>query len=159
MIDLDNGSSAGVSARLAAGHDAIDDAQALAGRFVQDAGLAPRAEAVLSLVLEELITNVITHGGAAGEDALLVELRMEGEVIALTFEDNGVAFDPRDERPPDPRDTDYADALPGGLGWPLVLNHFSIADYWRMGGRMGGRTGGRTDGCNRLVLHSMERWS
>ena len=148
-----DGSSVEVQGSFAAGHDvtgalvAVDESRALVGEFVLSASLDSRAEAMLCLVLEELITNALRHGGAEGPRAVTVNLRAVDGFVDLEFDDAGSPFDPRVDRPPDPREGQYAESGPGGLGWPLVLHYFEIVDYRRVEER------------NTVVLRSRPLWN
>ena len=90
---------------------------------------APKVFAI-NLELDELITNIVTHGSfEAGIDPRIdIHLRVESDILILTMEDNGSPFDPT-------LDTDPNTAAPlesrnvGGLGLHLVKNFANRISY------------------------------
>ena len=84
-----------------------------------------------SLVLEELVTNVIRH---AHDDPSGHELRLgmalEADKVRITSSDDGRPFDPTTVEPPQPPAT-LADAVPGGLGLALVRSMSESVSYHR----------------------------
>lgn len=87
---------------------------------------APRYN--VELVFEEIATNIIRHGSPIGEVELALSFT-EHEVV-LTFEDDGVPFDPRLQ--PDPVIPSSLDEAPvGGRGLPLVRNVATRIEYAR----------------------------
>ncbi len=112
--------------------DAIESARALALEFARRThSTHASAIARLPLVLEELITNSVQHGKAAGDGAIHIELASETPHVVLHYADNGAAFDPRADVPADPRDSLATTGQIGGLGWPLITHFFEIASYER----------------------------
>ncbi|MBV8145236.1 MAG: ATP-binding protein [Gammaproteobacteria bacterium] len=97
------------------------DAHGLAG--------GPRYNA--ELVFEEITANIVCHGSPDGH-ALEVWFTLEdcGDAIVLTFEDNGVPFDPR-TRPDPPRQKSLEEARIGGYGLMLVRHAATSIDYLR----------------------------
>ena len=90
-----------------------------------DAG--PRYQ--VELVFEEIVANIIRHGAADGRRPdVRVSLELDPDSIRLTFEDDGVPFDPRvcPERAP-PKAREGA----GGFGLLLVHRAASSLDYLR----------------------------
>jgi anti-sigma regulatory factor (Ser/Thr protein kinase) len=84
------------------------------------------------LVFEEVVANIINHGAVAGT-ALDVRVTLEahGDSIVLTFDDDGVAFDPRGRAPPAPLRLD--EERIGGFGLVLVRHAARSLDYERTG--------------------------
>src|SRR5918994_3605477 len=89
----------------------------LAVRLILDGRpLHPRHRHDIELVFDEVATNIVNHGQAAG----IVEAGIQfGAATTLTFEDDGVAFDPR-AQPAPPAATHRADLRIGGLGLVIV---------------------------------------
>jgi anti-sigma regulatory factor (Ser/Thr protein kinase) len=84
----------------------------------------------LSIVVEELVCNLVEHGGV-GEDGLIeLALTREDGVVAIALSDSGIAFDLRkvesDETIPD---------RGGGAGIDLVRAWTEIVDYASEPGR------------------------
>lgn len=93
--------------------------------------LDPRLQNRLEVLFEELVANVIRHGFARGSDQsihVLIE-RREGD-IQLTFEDDGVLFNPLEAEAPEPFH-DIETARIGGLGIPLAVKMASAMRYER----------------------------
>lgn len=97
----------------------------------------------LSLIVEELFSNTVTHGHGGDSDALVrLRLRVEPTHLELIYEDGAPPFDPLEavaRTPVDPA-ADVADRPVGGLGLVLVTSLPERVDYAREGG------------CNRLRL-------
>lgn len=93
----------------------------------------------LDLCLNEVLANLLEHGGAADRDdpvELTLELAEGGDrgLATLTISDAGPAFDPLSvSRGPLP--TTLAEAEPGGLGLLLVHRFMDERSYAREGGR------------------------
>ena len=122
-------------ARFASLTDSAAFAEAFCARHGVDTGLALK----LTLVLEELFTNTITHGLGAESDApIRIALSMsEPGSVSIVFEDSGPAFDPLAHGVQQPAAPDDAfDARPvGGLGIHLVAQLSSARRYAREDGR------------------------
>ena len=122
------------STRVSAGDDpAVASLAALAAAedFATDAGLDARGGARLAVVVEELVSNAIRHGTAGGTIAIDLALEAGEGQIALILEDDGIAFDPTEQRAfagPDP-DTG------GGVGLALVRAWANSIAYARKDGR------------------------
>jgi anti-sigma regulatory factor (Ser/Thr protein kinase) len=97
--------------------------------FLADQGVETRATHHVALVLDEVLTNLGTHGNCRDQPAkiaLMVEPdKVTGEVI-----DTGPSFDPRTA--PDPSlDIAAADRPIGGLGLYLVRKLSATLEYAR----------------------------
>lgn len=120
------------SAALAPGDDPgpiVIEACAEADRFAAEAGLEARSRDRLAVVIEELASNALRHGARSGRLRLDLLLAAEADHVAVTIEDDGVAFDPTRARPfagPDPR-------TGGGVGLELVRSWASEMHYSRSG--------------------------
>jgi len=88
----------------------------------------------LNLILDELVTNIIEHGGCNHGCIITIELVKEASAITLTVTDNGPPFDPTVTPAPDI-------SLPleqrrcGGLGIHLVRKFSDGSRYKRKNGR------------------------
>jgi anti-sigma regulatory factor (Ser/Thr protein kinase) len=113
-----------------AGPTALGDAVAAARRFGLDQGLGERDQARLSIIVEELVTNLCEHGLCDLDHRIGLELNCRDSLIEVALEDNGPPFDPRnvdDEREIPSRG--------GGAGLRLVNSWSSIAGYNSANGR------------------------
>jgi serine/threonine-protein kinase RsbW len=82
----------------------------------------------VELAFEEITANIIRHGSPTGE--VNVQLEFTEDEIILSFEDDGVPFDPR-EQPTPPAATSLEKAPIGGLGLVLVRKISTRMDYQR----------------------------
>nr|WP_232307140.1 ATP-binding protein [Sphingomonas sp. Y57] len=99
--------------------------------FCAEAGLDGSDVARLAIIVEELVTNLIEHGGAGAAEAIELSLAWRDEgAVALVLSDGGGAFDPREA----PHDVAIPDRG-GGAGLNLVRAWASILDYRSEGGR------------------------
>ncbi|MEG6550722.1 ATP-binding protein [Desulfocurvibacter africanus] len=89
----------------------------------------------LNLALDELVTNIITHGSRGGDLSWIsVSLcRTEEELLAVV-EDDGQAFDPCQAEAPDLL-CSLEERCIGGLGIHLVRNLTDAMCYERIGDR------------------------
>lgn len=94
------------------------------------AGLSGETRFHAELVFEELVANIVNHGALPGR-ALDVRVTLEPrpDSLVLTFEDDGVAFDPRNRPAPAPLRLDE-DRI-GGFGLLLVRHVARSLDYQR----------------------------
>jgi anti-sigma regulatory factor (Ser/Thr protein kinase) len=84
----------------------------------------------VELAFEEIAGNIIRHGRPTGD--VNVEVGFRDDEIVLTFEDDGVPFDPRQQpAPPEPSSLEEAEI--GGLGLMLVRKFTSRIEYERTG--------------------------
>jgi anti-sigma regulatory factor (Ser/Thr protein kinase) len=90
--------------------------------------IAERARYNVELAFEEVVTNVVRHGGATGEIEAVI--RFADDEIVLTVQDDGVPFDPR-ERPNRVIPSSLDEAPVGGLGLVLLKNIVTRMTYER----------------------------
>lgn len=95
---------------------AIAHSLQFARNFLEERNYEPRLKIKLVILVEELVSNCLRHGGKAQDLALLLVL--EGNEEAITFEiiDDGPEFDPLAAPPiagPDP-------TTGGGIGLAIV---------------------------------------
>jgi sigma-B regulation protein RsbU (phosphoserine phosphatase) len=103
----------------------IPKVNAEVARFGEDAALGPTVVAQVQLVLDEVVTNVLTYSGA--ED-LMIDLRVEPQRLTLVVSDNGEPFDPLTVPEPD-TSLPLQERQIGGLGIHLVKNIMSDVTY------------------------------
>jgi len=111
------------------GGEAIGITVAAAQRFSAAEALGAPAVAHLAIIVEELVTNLVEHGGAGDRVEIELTLVREGSAVLIGLGDDGPAFDPRGVAP--------QDAIPergGGTGLDLVRAWAEIVDYrWDRG--------------------------
>lgn len=100
--------------------------------FLDEQGVEVRAAHHIVLVLNEVLTNLGTHGGCADRPARIAVIVEPGKVTGEIV-DKGPAFDPRFA--PDPiLDAAVDDRPVGGLGLYLVRKLSSSLEYARRNG-------------------------
>jgi serine/threonine-protein kinase RsbW len=87
------------------------------------------------MVVEELVANVLEHGGAPASSRIVLRLSLGGEVVRLSLSDAGRPFDPRAAVFDGPNHE-----RGGGAGLALIASVCRFAAYGRRAGR------------NRLIL-------
>jgi serine/threonine-protein kinase RsbW len=93
--------------------------------------LDPAVRHDVELVFEEIVANIVRHGAPDGGSVdVRVVLELADQSIVLTFDDDGVPFDPRGRDDPAPAKS-LAEARIGGLGLMLVRRASSGMDYRR----------------------------
>ncbi len=108
--------------------------------FGEENGIAPEEALRFGLALDELITNIISHGLAGRGDAT-ISLLIEHDkgVLRAELHDDGLPFDPLTADIEHP-DGDIDDRKIGGLGVTIVRKIMDRLDYRR------------EDGFNRLKM-------
>jgi anti-sigma regulatory factor (Ser/Thr protein kinase) len=107
-------------------------------RDILDARLLhPRHRHDVELVFEEVGSNIVNYGRPATDVEATIGF---GAETTLSFEDDGIAFDPR-THPPPPAASQPSELRIGGLGLVIVRDLCSRVDYLRT-----------PDGRNRLTL-------
>jgi serine/threonine-protein kinase RsbW len=113
------------------GETALQEAVEAARLFGIDVRLGTGDAARLAIIVEELVVNLVEHGGATVIGAVELSLAWEaGGPISLVLIDGGIAFDPRV--------ADAGAAIPdrgGGAGLNLVRAWATIVDYHSDGDR------------------------
>lgn len=95
---------------------AIRHSLQFAREFIAQHSFEPRLQVKLAIIVEELVTNSLRHGGKAQDLALLLALQESHGAVRLKIEDDGPPFDPIAVPPiagPDPE-------TGGGIGLAIV---------------------------------------
>ena len=101
-------------------------------QFGKEQGLSKEDVFRLNLVLEEIVTNVISY---AFDDDLAHEIEVtveSGEELVVTVEDDGIAFDPLARQPSFQSDS-IENTKVGGWGLYLVRSNSKKVSYSRQG--------------------------
>ena len=101
-----------------------------------EAGLDTSASYRLRLAIDEIATNIITHGyNEAGHEGFL-ELRADisDETLTVSLEDTSAAYDPREAPPPDVNLPPEQREI-GGLGALIAMRSVDKFVYERIGDR------------------------
>jgi anti-sigma regulatory factor (Ser/Thr protein kinase) len=101
------------------------------------AGIDAERAYKLQLAVDEVATNIISHGYKdAGPSAVIsISSEIRANSLVVTLEDHAPAFDPRTVRLPDAEDlaTPLEDRPIGGLGLFLAIQGVDRFDYRREG--------------------------
>jgi len=122
-----------LKAAITAEPSAIADLTSDTMEFLEGAGVDGHAAHHVALVLEELLTNIATHGGAPAEPTR-VRITVEPRRVAGEVIDAGTPFDPRGAPAPD-IGASGDDRPIGGLGLFLVTALTSELNYAHRDGR------------------------
>lgn len=107
--------------------------------FLVDAGCAAAAAQQLTIVAEEVLTNIAREAWPGRDDGVChvdvdVVADDAGLLVTLRTEDDGVAFDPTAAEEPD-TEAALEDREIGGLGILLVRSMTDTQDYQRRDGK------------------------
>lgn len=100
--------------------------------FFEKNDIAPKLLFQVNLVLDELVTNIISY--AYSDDLVhevLIEISFADSTINLTVSDDGVAFDPTTIPEPDLNQSAEEREL-GGLGIHFVRQNMDCMEYQRL---------------------------
>jgi anti-sigma regulatory factor (Ser/Thr protein kinase) len=119
-------------ASVVAEPDAISELTGRLLSFLAAEKVEPRAAHHVALIVEELLTNVGTHGHGRGRPARM-SIKVEPDRVSGEIVDSGTPFDPRTAPAPD-LDSEAAERPVGGLGLFLVRRFASALEYARRNG-------------------------
>lgn len=114
--------------------DRLDEVLAFVDGVLEQLDCPLKAQMQLDVAVEELFVNIASYAYAPGTGpaALRVDVEEEGRVVAVTFVDQGVPYDPLAK--PDPDITLSAEERqPGGLGIFMVKRSMDDMAYRREG--------------------------
>jgi serine/threonine-protein kinase RsbW len=102
-----------------------------------EAGVERRRAYRLKLAVDEVATNIVTHGYAEHglEGVLYLESQFDEETLAVVLEDTAPPYDPRTQGRPPNLDTPLGERTPGGLGVYLAVHNVDAFQYARVGKR------------------------
>ncbi len=109
--------------------DSLEKMAAFLQEAAKDAGLEKKTTGKLTLAVDELVTNIITHGyeenGLTGE--VVLQSEMTPQELVITVVDTAVPFDPRTLAKPSNLDQPLEERPLGGVGVYLMLR--SVDEY------------------------------
>lgn len=111
--------------------------EGLVHTFAADHGLADDDKARTIVVLEELLTNLLKYGYPnqnESEGTAEVTLELRGDRLTIEFADDGCAFDPLAQAPPN-FDQPVESRAVGGVGLQILRELSDEAEYVRREGR------------------------
>jgi serine/threonine-protein kinase RsbW len=88
----------------------------------------------VNLVLDEIVANVIRHGGLDGADRIEVSFELDGSIVSIEVADTGIAFNPMAAPPPN-LEASIEERRSGGLGIHIVKSLADTVAYRREGER------------------------
>ena len=92
----------------------------------------------VNLVLEELATNILSHGGRPGRPSPEIEIAIasRGDTLTIEISDDGRPFDPLNDAPPAPVVDENTETAPmSGMGIHLVTHMMDGITYRYQDGR------------------------
>ena len=114
--------------------DALPQIAAFLGEVCADAGFPREGCLRLTLLVEELFTNTVTHGhGGDSEAPVRLACEVTAGHIALDYEDTGPPYDPFASVTPPDLAASVEDRRVGGLGVLLVSAMARQVAYRRIG--------------------------
>jgi anti-sigma regulatory factor (Ser/Thr protein kinase) len=103
--------------------------------FADEHNLSARVRSAVSLALEEVIVNAITHGYRGRHDrSMTLEVRVTPGELVLTIQDASPAFNPLETPAPD-LSSPLEERQPGGLGIHLTRKLMDTIHYSRVDGK------------------------
>ena len=111
--------------------EAIDAARKMVADLEIRGVMSPHERHVLELIIEELVTNTLKHGGCGPNSTIELRITFSGDALGLHYQDHGRPFDPLRDLPPDSRDRHIDERQLGGLGWPLIFHYANDVSYSR----------------------------
>ena len=84
----------------------------------EEAGLEKKRIYRLRLAVDEIATNIVTHGyqESSLEGDITIYADNDGQSLTITLEDAGIPYDPLNRPPPDDLDAPLDERQMGGLG-------------------------------------------
>lgn len=105
------------------------------GQFCQSCGVPKRQTFEINLALDELFTNIISHGFPdEDEHQVQVTCAKEEGLLKITIEDDGIPFNPMDAPHPNLKCA-FKDREIGGLGIHLIRSYMDQIEYNRKNGK------------------------
>ena len=115
---------------------AFEQVKALIDEFGEAAGLGSEDRHKLTLIVEELFTNTVTHGHRGDSDApVQVSLEDTAGGVRLTYEDSAPQYDPLAASRRTDIESTINERRVGGLGVFLTIGLTHGADYRFIEGR------------------------
>jgi serine/threonine-protein kinase RsbW len=116
--------------RFSSSPEDFEQASADVRDAVAQTGAGESARRRADVVFEELVSNVIRHGRVGRTGQIQVTVALDADALVLTFEDDGLPFDPVDH--PQPAQRRSLEETPdGGLGLLLVRKASTRLQYER----------------------------
>lgn len=99
--------------------------------ILRDWDISPALQFRVDLSANEAVTNILSYAFPnGGEHQILVNLSLENDLLKLSIEDDGIAFNPLD-MPPHQQPKNITEAEIGGLGIHLIKHYMDECHYQR----------------------------
>lgn len=123
--------SSGFRMSIGAEHEGVARVNTAFADFADTHALPAAVRRSMNVVLDELLTNIVSYGLADREDGrVTIDVELQPDRLTVTLSDNGKAFDPLGRDAPDT--TLSVDERPiGGLGIHLVRQLMDKVSYHR----------------------------
>jgi serine/threonine-protein kinase RsbW len=117
--------------------ESLDDIADYVMAAAATAGLDKKTSYRLRLAVDEVATNIVTHGYAeAGLEGVLdLQADIDEKTLTISIGDTGVAYDPLQHQLPDDLALPLEQRQMGGLGVFLAIQSVEKFLYERVGGR------------------------
>jgi anti-sigma regulatory factor (Ser/Thr protein kinase) len=112
--------------------DSLSEIAAFVLQAAEAAGLDRQAAYRLRLSADEIATNAVVHGSPGGTSVIAVHARIDDRMLAVTIEDSGAPFDPRQVPAPSDLHLPAEEREVGGLGVFLALSGVDDFVYERV---------------------------
>lgn len=111
--------------------DSLSPIRRRVGRAATEAGLGEREAYKLCLAVDEIATNIITHGyeEAGLEGDILVRIDRDDQTLTVYLEDSGLPYDPLAMPLPDDLEAPLQERHAGGLGIFLAVQSVDSFHY------------------------------
>ena len=114
---------------LANSLDSVEEGRLRLVAFLAPLGVSDRQLNRIEVVFEELVSNIVRYGTVCDESGrIVIGVRTVDDALEITFEDNGLPFNPLHKEAPAPFDT-LENARIGGLGIPLLRKFTQAVRY------------------------------
>ena len=103
---------------------------AFADTILEEAGCSAKTKMQIDIAIEEIFVNIATYAypSEGGQAVIEIETDKDGKIVKITFEDQGVPYNPLENEDPDI--TLPAEERPiGGLGIFMVKNIMDEVSY------------------------------
>lgn len=123
--------SAKASLKIETRHEELDRVSAAVEELAEREGWPPEMAYRVTLVIEELVVNIINHGHDSGVHDIEISMASEPDALTVDIIDDGRPFDPLSDAPEPDLDSLLEDRPVGGLGIHLVLTMMDEVHYRR----------------------------
>lgn len=103
--------------------------------YALSSGVPAERAMQLVIALDEILTNIVTHGGLEQGERIALSVLAQAGVLSAVVEDPGPPFDPLRDAPPPVLSGSVAQRPIGGLGLHIARTLAQRINYERRNGR------------------------